>query len=136
MGPRFSVHKVVLLDPLQVFVLLQVLAHLHVFWVGLEVGVGRRRRLVRLLQLWGGQRGGGEERRGGLGSAQITRLIILCPDQDAAAVGQHKGFSTSDRYDLWNSGIPDVLESLLSRKCENFDHSWPLVRNVSETGPV
>lgn len=61
MGPRFSVHKVVLLDPLQVFVLLQVLAHLHVFWVGLEVGVGSRRRLVRLLQLRGR---GGEE--GGL----------------------------------------------------------------------
>lgn len=83
MGPGFSVHKVVLLDPLQVFVLLQVLAHLHVFWVGLEVGVGRRRRLVRLLQL----RGVG--RRGELGSAQITRLIIICPHQDAAAAGQH-----------------------------------------------
>lgn len=51
MRPGFSVHKVVLLNTLQVFVLLQVLAHLHVFWVGLEVGVGSRRRLVRLLQL-------------------------------------------------------------------------------------
>lgn len=82
MGPGFSVHKVVLLDPLQVFVLLQVLAHLHVFWVGLEIGVGRRCRLVRLLQLRGGE-------RGELGSAQITRLIIICPHQDAAAAGQH-----------------------------------------------
>lgn len=61
MGPGLSVHKVVLLDPLQVFVLLQVLAHLHVFWVGLEVGVGRRRRLVRLLQLRGGGGGRGRE---------------------------------------------------------------------------
>lgn len=51
MRPGFSVHKVVLLNTLQVFVLLQVLAHLHVFWVGLEVGVGGRCRLVRLLQL-------------------------------------------------------------------------------------
>lgn len=53
MRPGFSVHKVGLLDTLQVFVLLQVLAHLHVFWVGLEIGVGSRRRLVGLLQLRG-----------------------------------------------------------------------------------
>lgn len=51
MRPGFSVYKVGLLNTLQVLVLLQVLAHLHVFWVGLEVGVGSRRRLVGLLQL-------------------------------------------------------------------------------------
>lgn len=51
MRPGFSVHKVGLLNSLQVLVLLQVLAHLHVFRVGLEVGVGSRRRLVGLLQL-------------------------------------------------------------------------------------
>lgn len=57
MRSGFSVHKLVLLDTLQVFVLLQVVTHLHVFWVGLEVGVGSRRRLVGLLQL---RRDGGE----------------------------------------------------------------------------
>lgn len=51
MRTGFSVHKVGLLNPLQVLVLLQVLAHLHVFWVGLEVGVGGGGRLVGLLQL-------------------------------------------------------------------------------------
>lgn len=51
MRPGFSVHKVLLFDTLLVFVLLQVLAHLHMFWVGLEVGVGRCCCLIRLLQL-------------------------------------------------------------------------------------
>lgn len=49
--PSFSVHKVLLLDTWLVFVLLQVLAHLHMFWICLEISVSRRRRLVRLLQL-------------------------------------------------------------------------------------
>lgn len=57
MRSGFPVHKLVLLDTLQVFVLLQVVTHLHVFWVGLEVGVGSRRCLVRSLQL---RRDGGE----------------------------------------------------------------------------
>lgn len=49
--PGFTVHKVFLLNTLHVFVLLQVLTHLHMFWVGLEVGVSCRCRLIRLLQL-------------------------------------------------------------------------------------
>ncbi len=51
MGSGFSVHKVFLLDALQVFVLLQVLTHLHVLRIGLEVCVSRCRCLIRLLQL-------------------------------------------------------------------------------------
>lgn len=47
----FPVHKVLLLDALQVFVLLEVLAHLHMFWVGLEIRVSRRRCFVWQLQL-------------------------------------------------------------------------------------
>lgn len=74
MRPGFSVHKVGLLHTLQVFVLLQVLAHLHVFWVGLEVGVGSRRRLVGLLQL---RREGGKRVKG---------LTIS---------GQYEGFSSA-----------------------------------------
>lgn len=49
--PGFSVYKVVLIDALQVFVLLQVLTHLHMFWIGLEVGVSCSCCFVRLLQL-------------------------------------------------------------------------------------
>lgn len=49
--PGLSVHKVLLFDTLQVLVLLQVLAHLHMLRVGLEVGVSCRCRLVWLLQL-------------------------------------------------------------------------------------
>ena len=52
MWPGFSVYKVVLLDSLLVLVLLQVLTHLHVLRVGLEVGVSRCGRILRLLQLW------------------------------------------------------------------------------------
>lgn len=59
MRPGFSVHKVVLLNPLQVFVLLQVLAHLHMFRVGLEVRVGGGCRLFGLLQLGRDKAGGG-----------------------------------------------------------------------------
>lgn len=51
MWPGFSVHKVVLLNTLKVFVLLQVLTHLYMLWVGLEVCVSCRCCLVGLLQL-------------------------------------------------------------------------------------
>lgn len=49
--PGLPVHKVLLFHTLQVLVLLQVLTHLHMFRVGLEVGVSCRCRLVGLLQL-------------------------------------------------------------------------------------
>lgn len=51
MRPGFSVHKVGFLNALQVFVLLQVPAHLHMLWIGLEVGVSRLCSLVGPLQL-------------------------------------------------------------------------------------
>lgn len=47
--PGFSVHKVALVDTLQVFVVLQVLAHLYMFSIGLEIGVSRCCCLVRLV---------------------------------------------------------------------------------------
>lgn len=49
--PGFSVYEVVLLDALQVFVLLQVLTHLHMFWISLEIGVSCCCCFVGLLQL-------------------------------------------------------------------------------------
>lgn len=74
MRPGFSVHKVVLLNALQVFVLLQVLTHLHMFWVGLEIGVSRRCCLVRLLQL---KR---ETEREGKRDIKVIKIIIILTD--------------------------------------------------------
>lgn len=81
MRPGFSVHKVGLLNTLQVLVLLQVLAHLHVFWVGLEVGVGSRRRLVGLLQLRrdGGKLSWWKERKGFRKGFLLGELDLATP---------------------------------------------------------
>ena len=51
MWPCLTIHKVVLLHPLHVLVLLQVLTHLYVLRVGLEIRVGCSCCLVHLLQL-------------------------------------------------------------------------------------
>lgn len=87
MRPGFPVHKVVLLDSLLVLVLLQVLTHLHVLRVGLEVGVGGRRRVLGLLQLGSGKR----EERGSASAAMKSTLRLSWGSTPARlpAVFQH-----------------------------------------------